>query len=195
MEFDKLVKERHCVRSFKKKKIPSYGEIISAIDAAARAPLAGGISSIRYVLVSDEKKIRELAEAAQQNFIADAPYVIVVCTDKKDLVKSYYKRGEMYARQQAGAAIENLFLKLVDLGLATCWIGAFSDETVMRIVDIPESFDIEAMLPVGYELGKSKPRLKPNLDRVLSFDIYGTTPKKFEAKYMSPRKIIPGSKT
>lgn len=172
MDLDKVIKERHSVRSFKKGKKPDYKDIILALEAAAKAPLAGNIYGIKYILVSDKQKIIELAEASQQDFIADVSFLIAVCSDKKNLVRNYYDRGKIYARQQAGAAIENLMLKLTDLGLATCWVGAFSDETVKRILNVSDDIDIEALLPIGYELGKNKQKNKPNLDDVIFFDTW-----------------------
>lgn len=188
MEVDKAIKERHSVRKFKVEKKPSYKEVISAIDAARKAPLAGNNYSVKYILVQDKNIIKQLAEAAQQNFIADVSYVLVVCSDRKDLDKLYYERGKIYSRQQAGAAIENLMLKIVDLGLATCWIGAFSDEMVKRILQIPDDIDVEALLPIGYEMGKSKQRAKPELDDVLFFDLW-------KNKFMKPRRTALGSQT
>lgn len=190
LDFDKIISLRHCVRNFKKSKKPDYKDVIAAIEAATKAPLAGNISSIKYVLVSDEKKIKELAEASNQSFISQASYVIVVCSDNKDLVKNYSERAKMYSRQQAGAAIENIFLKLTDSGLATCWVGAFSDVTVKRILTIPDNIEIEALLPVGYEFAKGKQKTKPDLDRVMFFDGWG-----YEARFMRPRRYAPGSMT
>ena len=188
MDFDKTIKERHCARKFKTTKKPNYREVLAAIDAASKAPLAGNIYSVKYILVQDNEKIRALAIAAQQKFIEEVDYVIVVCSDKKDLVRSYYKRAESYSKQSAGAAIENLFLKLTDLGLNTCWIGAFSDEIVRRILKIPDDIDVEAIMPIGYELGKGKQQTKPNLDNVLYFD-------EWKNKFMKPKRTILGEKT
>ncbi len=188
MDVDKAIKERHSVHSFKKEKKPAYQDVIEAIDASKRAPLAGNVHAIRYVLVQDKEKIKQLATAAQQNFLEDVAYLLVVCTDRKDLDKLYYERGKMYGHQQAGAAIENLMLKLVDLGLATCWIGAFSDETVRRVLGIPDNITVEAILPIGYELGKSKQKSKPELDMILFFDTW-------KNKFMKPRRFVEGSQT
>ena len=188
MDVDKAIKERHCVRKFKIEKKPNYREIISAVESASKAPLAGNIYCIKYILVQDKAKISALAIAAQQDFIEQVDYVIVVCCDKKELVRSYYKRGEIYSKQGAGAAIENLFLKLTELGLSTCWVGAFSDETVKRILKIPDEIDVEAILPIGYELGRGKQHTKPDLDNVLFFD-------EWKNKFMKPRRTVSGEST
>jgi len=182
MDLDKVIKERHSVRSFAKIKKPNYKQVLAAVEAATKAPLAGNIYGIKYIVVSDKEKIKELADASQQDFVGEVDFIVAVCTDKKDLIRNYADRGKVYARQQAGAAIENLMLKLVDLGLATCWIGAFSDETVKRILKVTDDIDVEALLPVGYELGKSKQKNKPNLDDVIFFDVW-------KNRYMKPKRM------
>ena len=190
MEFDKVIEARHSVRNFKKGKKPNYQDIISAIESARQGPLAGNLPSLKYIMITEKDKIKELADASQQDFIKDAEYCIVVCSDKKFLKKSYYERGEIYARQEAGAAITTILLKLTDLGLSSCWIGAFADDIVKRILKIPANIDVEAILPIGYETGKSKKRPKPELDTMIFFDGYGST-----NTSMGKRYITPGNKT
>lgn len=181
MDLDKAIKSRHCVRRFKTKK-PDWKKILKAIESATLAPLAGNIPTLKFVLVSEKEKIQELAKAATQDFIAQAQYVIVVCSDPKQCKRSYDKRGEMYCKQQAGAAIEHLFLKLTDLKLATCWVGAFSDKTVKRILKIPEDIEVEVLLPIGYEIGKTAQKHKPDLDSCLFFNTW-------KNKYMTKKSM------
>jgi nitroreductase len=175
MEFDKVLNKRHSARRFKEIKKPDYQKVMEAIDASSKAPLAGNLPCLKYILVSDKKLIKELAEACQQEFIEKVHYIVVVCTDKKFLEKSYYERAEMYIRQEAGAAIENFLLKIVDLGLASCWVGAFSDETIKRILKIPDNIQIEALLPVGYEFEGTEKKSRPNLESTMYYDGWGFT--------------------
>jgi len=175
MEFDKVLNKRYSAKRFKETKKPDYQKVMEAIDAASKAPLAGNLPCLKYILVSDKKMIAELAEACQQEFIKKVHYIVVVCTDKKLLVKSYYERADMYTRQEAGAAIENFLLRITDLELSSCWIGAFSDETVKRILKIPDNIQLEALLPVGYGVEKTEQKIKPNLDSIMYFDGWGVT--------------------
>lgn len=185
MKFDDIIKTRHSARRFSTKKV-KWQDIIEAIDAANQVPLAGNIYALRFILVDDKKKIRQLAEASQQTFFENVDYIVVVCSDKTQVIKSYDERGEIYVRQEAGAAIENFLLKIVDLGLASCWIGAFVDDEVKDILEIPKPYDninIEAILPVGYEMpGKQVSSRKMSLDNCLWFN-------KWKNRFMKePRK-------
>jgi nitroreductase len=188
MELDKAINQRHSARDFSKTKKTDYKKIIEAIESATKAPLAGNHHNLKFILVSDKAKIKGLAEAAVQDFISSSNYVVVVCSNKRVLEASYHERGKMYSHQQAGAAIENFLLKITDLGLATCWVGAFSDETVKRVLKIPDNIDVEAFFPIGFEIGRAKQKPKPDLDDVLFFN-------EWDNKYMTSRGIVPGTRT
>lgn len=181
MDLDKAIKERHSCRRFSTKKV-KWQDIIEVIDTANLIPLAGNIPSLRFILVDEKDKINHLAETAQQDFVGEVDYIVVVCSDPAQMERSYGKRADMYLRQQAGAAIENFLLKITDMGLASCWIGAFSEETVKDILQIPENVKVEALLPIGYEMPpKSKQRKKLDLDNILFFNIW-------KNKYMKPKR-------
>ena len=174
MELDKAIQSRKSVKKFSKKK-PDWRKIIEAIDSARYSPMAGNIFSLKFILVSDKEKIQQLSKASEQEFIADAQYVVVVCSNPSRTLNAYEERGENYLRQQTGAAIQNFLLKLEDFGLATCWIGHFVDDKVKNILKIPKDVNVEAFFPIGYEskAAKTKQKRKIELDRVLFFEEYG----------------------
>ena len=172
MELDKIIKSRRSVRKFKDKK-PNWRDILDCIDSMRYTPMAGGNFTLKFILVDDKEKIEKLAAAAQQDFINQAKYVLVICSDPFRTVNAYEKRGEIYCKQQAGAAIQTFLLKISEVGLATCWIGHFIDEQVKRVLKIPEKINVEAMLPIGYEFRKPVTRkIKADLDTALYFNIY-----------------------
>jgi len=187
MDFDKVIKERHSARNYTSKK-PDWRKIIEAIDAANKAPLAGNITTLKFILVSDKDKIKEIADASQQSFVGTANNIVVVCSDKKQAVLSYGKDGEKYALEQAGASIENFLLKITDLGLGSCWVGAFVESMVKETLSIPDNIEVIALFPVGYERGTPLRRRKTSLDNVLYFD-------KWDEKRMKPLTDPPISRT
>ena len=174
MELDKAICSRKSVKKFSKKKT-DWRKIIEAIDSARYAPMAGNIFSLKFILVSDKEKIQKLAEASQQEFVADAQFVVVVCSNPSRTLNAYEERGKNYLKQQAGAGMQNFLLKLEQFGLSTCWIGHFVDEQVKKILEIPKEINVEAFFPIGYEseIAKTKQKRKIELDRILYFEKYG----------------------
>ena len=173
MELNKAIENRHSVRKFSNKK-PNWRTIIECIDSARYAPMAGNNYTLKFILVDNEEKIDKIAEATQQQFIAKAKYLVVVCSDCSRTKNAYGEKSEIWCRQQAGAAIQNFLLSIVEAGLATCWIGHFVEEHVKRELKIPDNVNIEALLPIGYESEKPRTRhAKIDLDRILYFNSYG----------------------
>ncbi len=172
MDLDKAIQSRKSVRKFTSR-VPDWKKIVECIDAARYAPCAGNNFTTKFILVDDKEIIESLAGCCQQDFIAQAHYVVVVCSDTARTMNAYGKeRGERYCRQQAGAAIENFLLKIQEKGLSTCWVGHFPDEMAKRELKIPEEVMIEAIFPVGYEFGKQKERKKASMDSIIFFNKY-----------------------
>lgn len=151
------------MRSFKVKRA-SWKAVINAVNAAAQAPYAGNKNNVKYVVTERDDKIKKIANACEQDWIRDTGIVVVVVSDETLPEEAYGERGRIYSRQQAGAAIQNFLLKITDLGLAACWIGAFNDTKIRNIFEIPEDWNIEAVIPIGYEYGKTPTPTKRPLD-------------------------------
>jgi len=83
MEILKAVKERRSIRDFQKKEIPE-GLVDKLIEALLWAPSAGNLQSRKFYFIKNEKIKKKIAAAAlTQNFIAEAPLVVVGCADSR----------------------------------------------------------------------------------------------------------------
>lgn len=172
MELSHVLKLRRSIRKFALKGV-SMQEIGEICQAAMLAPAAGNIPTIHFIIVSKKETIKLLASACQQPFLVQAPYVIVVYSDPRHVVRSYGKKRATYTRQQAGAAIENMLLRATDLELGACWVGWFDEDMVKRAVFIPVWGQVEALIPVGHPNEDPIPRKKKDLKLVTRFEQYG----------------------
>jgi nitroreductase len=175
MELDKAIQARRSVRKFDKKK-PNWRTVIECIDAARFAPMAGNNYTLKFIMIDDEEKIAKIKESCQQDFISQAKFLVVACSNPSRTINEYGEKGKKFFRQQAGAAIQNFLLKITESGLSTCWVGYFVEEQVKKILEIPKDVEIEAIFPVGFEYEKPKTRkAKIELDRILYFNSYGNS--------------------
>ncbi len=172
MELDKAIKSRKSVRKFSSRK-PDWRDIIECIDSMRYAPMAGDNFTLKFILIDDKETIKKISESSQQYFISEAHYVVVICSVPSRTITLFGKKGEIYSRQQAGAAIQNFLLKIEEKKLATCWIGHFVEEQIKRELRVPDNSKIEAIFPMGYEFKKQKMSKKISLDNVLYFKRYG----------------------
>lgn len=144
------VKGRRSVRRFRSDKLPKE-KLDRILEAASWAPSAGNLQARDFILVENQETRRQLSEAAfGQDFIEQAPAVIVVCANLQKSARHYGRRGEtLYALQDATAAVQNILLGVYSLGLGSCWVGAFDDEEVKKILGVPEGVIPVAILPIG----------------------------------------------
>jgi nitroreductase len=148
-----IIKNRRSVRDFTDREIPGTA-VYDLIEALRWAPSAGNLQSRKFYFVFNEAVRNKLARAGFRqdfvSFIAQAPLVIVACADLH-LSARYGERGrDLYCIQDTAASIQNLLLAAHDLGLGACWVGAFKEETVREILNLPDTLRPVAMVPVGY---------------------------------------------
>ena len=87
--------------------------------------------------------------ALSQGWIKPASAVIVFTADYERTTKKYGKRGKRYVHIEVGHAAQNLFLQSESLGLATVVVGAFHDDEVARILQLPADLQPLLLMPIG----------------------------------------------
>lgn len=159
MEVLEAIKKRRSIRVFEPTKKITDEQVEKLLEAARWAPSAGNLQSRFFYVVTNQKTKEMLAKAAQnQDFVTQAPLAIVVCADLEASESRYGKRGrKLYAIQDAAIAAQNIWLAATDLGLGACWVGAFDEKEVARILNIPQNLQPLAILPVGYPAESPEP--------------------------------------
>ncbi len=150
MELKEAIEGRRSVRAFTGEDVPRE-TVAELITLANMAPSAGNLQSRDFVVVRDRETKDAIARAAlNQDFIAEAPVVIIVCANMRR-VDWYGERGRsLYALQDAAAAIQNLMLAAHDKGLGTVWVGAFREDQVAGLLKLPAHARPVAIIPVGH---------------------------------------------
>lgn len=117
--------------------------------------LAKGIYHYNYKRHQLEKidgddRCDALAQAAlSQTSIQKAAAVIIFTADYDRTTRKYGKRGVRYVHMEVGHAAQNVFLQSGSLGLATVVVGAFNDDKVARVLQLPAELKPLLLMPVG----------------------------------------------
>lgn len=151
MEFSAVVRQRRMVRAYRSGPV-DVEKLARILRNAHRAPSAGHLEPQEFILVREEAVKRQLAQAAlEQEFIAQAPVVIVVCADTRRLTRRYGQRGwDFYSIIDGAFASLLILLTAVDEGLGACFVGAFWDTEVGRILGLPPEVRPIGIIPIGY---------------------------------------------
>lgn len=172
MDVLEAIKERRSIRAYTDEEV-SERDVERLIEAARWAPSAGNIQPWAFVVVKDVETKRKLSSAAlNQTLIQEAPVVIVVCADLIRSSSGYGSRGvHLYSIQDTAAATENILLAAQELGLATCWVGAFRENEVAKAVKAPRNLRPVAMVAVGYPAERPATPQKRSVNEIVH---YGT---------------------
>jgi nitroreductase len=155
MEFFEVLKKRHSIRAYQNKPVEEE-KLTKILEAANSSPSAGNLQAREIFLIRDETKKQLLAQAAYgQDFIAEAPVVLVFCSNPSRSSSKYGKRGEyLYSLQDATISASYAQLSATALGLSTVWIGAFDDKEVLKVLGNPEGLLPVTILLIGYPAEK-----------------------------------------
>ncbi len=165
MDVFEAIKARRSIRAYKDEPVPE-DKLIKVLEAARLAPSAGNRQPWQFIVVKDGSKRKMLAQVAdEQDFIAEAGVVIVALSDPA-ASKRWYLRDPMIA-------VEHMALEAVEQGLGTCWIGAFDEAELRRILKVPENLAVVCLLPLGLPDESPAPKTRKPFAQVFHKEEYG----------------------
>jgi SagB-type dehydrogenase family enzyme len=174
---EQVLKARRSVREFSGK--PLTDEAISQLlwaaqgvthrDGRRSAPSAGALYPLEFYLLMSTGLFRydpyvhtlrqcgsadlraPLCRAAwAQDAITSAPAVFLIAAVYARTAAKYGGRAGRYVHMEAGHAAQNLLLQAAALDLAGVPIGAFDDDDVSKVLDLPADEAPLYLVPVGH---------------------------------------------
>jgi nitroreductase len=163
MEVSKALSSRRSVRKFKHKEMPKE-DIMMLLEAAQMAPSGANRQPWELVVITDPLRLKELVPVCKnQTFLADCAAFFVGLDD----VEAKWSRVDL------SIALDHVTLKAVDMGLGTCWIGAFDPEALAKFVSAPKGKMVTVCLAIGYPDEEPEARPRKPLEQLVSWGSYG----------------------
>lgn len=165
MDVLEAIKTRRSIRKYKPESIPEE-KLKTIFEAARLAPSAGNRQPWRFIVVQDPEKKKALASVANnQTFLIDAAAIVAAIGDP-EISKKWHEKDTMIA-------LEHIVLAATALGYGTCWIGAFDEDEVKRLLRIPEEMKVVALLPIGMPSETPPPRPRRGISEIFFKEEYG----------------------
>jgi nitroreductase len=150
MSFAAVVRRRAMVRAYKADPVPER-MIRQLLQYAVRAPSAGNLQPWEFIVVRSAEHRDRLAKAAfGQTWVASAPVIIATCADIQRSGQRYGTRGTFYSLVDTAFASLLILLGAVEQGLGACFVGAYDQEEVTKILALPEHVRPVGLITVGY---------------------------------------------
>lgn len=173
---NEILMSRRSVRHYKDTPV-SNDDILKILSSVKYAPSAGNYQPWEMIVVKDNQMRQDIVNAAHnQEWMIQAPVFIVACVNDRLAGAVYGPRGKMlYGVQGVASAIQNMLLTAESLGLGTCWVGAFAEITVARLLQCPEYVRPCAIITLGYPDEEANMPARQETKDYLHFDMYGET--------------------
>jgi nitroreductase len=187
MNVFEAIATRRSIRKYTSQDVPM--ELLGVVlDAGRYAPSAGNIQNWRFILIKNPENKQRIAEACEQQlWISEAPVVVVVVAETEKIKQFYGLRGErLYAVQNCSAAIENMLLTAHALGMASCWVSAFDEDMLKRVINVPPEVRPQAVLPIGYPDEVVPAPTHYTMENVCFFERYGNRVVNIERVFQNP---------
>jgi SagB-type dehydrogenase family enzyme len=123
--------------------------VIGSVEGTAPGVYHYRSSRHDLVLVEAGDRRGELATAAFQDWVADAPVTLVIAAVLDRTAVKYGSRAQRYVHMEVGCVAENVYLQATALELGTTLVGAFTDRSVKRVLSLPREHAPLGLMPVG----------------------------------------------
>ena len=100
-------------------------------------------------ILEEDLRGKLAAAALDQSFVKDGAAVLVITAVYERTTIKYGQRGLRYVHMEVGYASENIHLQAAALGLGTVAVGAFHDDKVQEILNLPANEHPLLIMPVG----------------------------------------------
>jgi nitroreductase len=144
-------------------------KLVQVLEAARLSPSACNNQPWDFIAVTDKAAKEKLFPAYSRDWFIDAPVIIVACSTPS---AAWSRKGsEEYWKVDAAIAMQSLVLVAHELGLGTCWIGAFNEDKVKEALNIPEQVRVVAMTPLGYPAEQKGPvKDRKTMDKIVHYE-------------------------
>ncbi|HLG24124.1 MAG TPA: nitroreductase family protein [Candidatus Nanoarchaeia archaeon] len=171
MDVAACIRSRRSVRKYKPVDIP-WDNVVQILESGRHAPFAGNIQNCKFIVCKNEDKRVAIAEAcSKQYWMQDAPIHIVIVAEPEKSERYYGTRGSrLYTIQGAAAVIQNMLLTAHSLGLGACWVGAFDEEEIRRLCNLPEHVNVQGIITIGHAAETPEPPPKYRIEHTMFFE-------------------------
>lgn len=172
MNYSALIQNRKSVREFLGKRVPESD--IAELEAYYNNDCMRLVPELKteLVMLGRDKKDALESAAGYQKPLGGEPEYMILLTEKNE-----------HALENAGYIMEDMILKLTDMGLGSCWITFTDSDKVKAAVGIDSALEVGAIAAFGYG-AKAAKRLRINILSMSNIDI------KAKREFFDPKKAV-----
>lgn len=172
MEVFDCIFNRVTTRKFKSDKVRE-DELKRIAECGTYAPTAMNAQALTFTVITDDGILAELNDSVK-NSLASSDVARISGRDSENKFNFFYRapalivvsasNSAVFPREDAGCAMQNMYLASTALGLGACWINQLGNgngekpkvNAVLTKAGVPEGDCVYAALAVGYSDGEAQ---------------------------------------
>lgn len=164
MDVFEAVRTVLAVRSYRPDPVP-HDVVLRIVEAGRLTASSMNRQPWHFVVVDDKAALQQLADLAKTGpYIAQAPLAIVVAVGKTT-----------FGVSDGSRAVQSMVLTAWAEGVGSNWVGFRGMDEIRTLLDIPDDYEILAVVPFGYpqEPGGQGKKNRKSLAEVASHGRFG----------------------
>jgi len=161
----KEIEQRRSIRAYLPTEVEEE-KLLAILEAGRKAPSARNRQMWHFYVVSNpDLKTKIKALSRDQAMIEQAPICLVI-TATDDYVMGC--KIPAYVVDPT-IALSFMMLEATNQGLATCWIGAYDQDALKELLNLPAGETIIGMTPLGYAGQEPSARSYKSLEEIVTY--------------------------
>ena len=161
------IEARRSVRAYKDTPLTKE-QLTRFLECARLAPSWKDKQCWHIMVITDRETIEKLGELLRHNpgeeVFKTVPCFVLFFADPS---LSGVRDEKPYYMTDIGIAMENAVLGATEMGLDTCWIGAFTEAPIKEFLGVPENLRLVALTPLGIPDEAPAPRPRKAMEEIV----------------------------
>lgn len=165
-----IIRNRGSIRRYKEISI-SKEKLTKILESARLAQSAANRQPWQFIVIT-ESSIKEsmIPATGNQRFVGEADIVVVCLADPNESARVGAFEGFLI---DLAIAIENMVLTAWELGIGSCWIGAFNEREIRKLLNIPDTLRVVSLLTLGYPDQKIQSKYRKSILEIIHYEKFG----------------------
>ena len=164
MDFQELIRARYSCRAYREDPVED-GKLAAVLEAARLAPTACNRQAFQLHVLATAGRRDALSRLYGRDWLAQAPLLIGIAGEPG---RNWVRRdGRNYVDVDCAIVMDHLILQAADLGLGTCWIGAFDTAAARELLELPAEWEPIAFTPLGYPQDTCPPKKRRPIEELV----------------------------
>lgn len=166
-----VMAERYSERRFSSQPIEEQ-KLRAIVEAGALAPTAENRQPQRILVLRGAEALEKMDRCTRCRF--GAPAVLVLAYDMTQATR--HPDVMDFGPIDVAIVGDHMSLAAAEMGIHSCWVGLIDPSALRREFDIPQTYRIVGVMPLGYPSERSRPsrlhRSRKDLSETVFWDSY-----------------------